>query len=640
MLSFTPQSPVSIIPAPAQVEIRVGSFTLTSSTTIVAGGTAKRYAKQLQGYLQPATALDLPLANAPTPGSIVLRLDPQAGQGPEGYVLSVMPHRVDLSAQTPAGLFYGIQTIRQLLPAEIFRRSKVTGARWTMPSVIVRDQPRFGWRGAHMDVSRHFMPKEFILKFLDLMALHKLNVFHWHLTDDMGWRVEIKKFPKLTSAIGSGTDYSEMNPAGATRSVNQRPGGYYTQDDVREIVRYAADRQITVLPEIEMPGHSLAIIKAYPEWGNMQQTLAAGADAKHIENWDNVFNVDDSTISAIKQILDEVLALFPSKFIHIGGDEVWKDPWKKNPRAQEKMKALGLKNEEELQSWFIRQFDAYLLAKKRRLIGWDEILEGGLAPNAAVMSWRGEAGGIAAAKAGHDVVMAPNDQTYFDHYQSRFTDKEPKAIGGFTSLQEVYGYEPIPKELTPEEGKRVLGAQAQLWSEFIPHPKHMEYMAYPRLSALSEVVWSPKASRNYENFLGRMESHFKRLDVLDVNYRRMDPAGPDPVGGWKSGETSESWAVKEWDLSQYLKAAGDYDLLFLFSGGGHRLDIEWVELVENGQPISRDEHPGRAGGEHKDNRYKLSLKQVKPGAKYVVRANVRSDGGNDSNGDIYLFRVR
>lgn len=631
----------SIIPQPASMRLGTGTFALSSDAKINVTQETRWAGEVLRRYLRPATGYDLPIAST---GSITLRLDPRLDStGAEGYRLVVTPSGISIRAAAKSGLFYGIQTLRQLFDPDIFRRSK-TEKEWRIQSVVIEDKPRFGWRGAHMDVARHFMPKEFIFKFLDLMAMHKLNTFHWHLVDDNGWRVEIKRFPKLTE-VGSKTDFSAMNPTSATRSINQKPGGFYTQDDIREVVQYAADRFITVVPEFEMPGHSKAAVDSYPELGNRGQIEAAGGDAKFLGAYDNVYNVDDSTIQFLKNVLDEMLDLFPSKFIHIGGDEVWKEPWKRNPRAQERMKALDLKTEEDLQSWFIKQFDDYLTKKGRRLIGWDEILEGGLAPGAAVMSWRGTAGGIAAAKAGHDVVMAPNEQTYFDHYQSRFTEGEPKAIGGFTDIREVYEYEPIPPELSPSEATHVLGAQSQLWSEFIPHPRHMEYMAYPRTTALAEVVWSPAALRNYDDFMARLKEHLKRLDVIDVNYRRLDGPMPKPAATWSSGETSEQFAMKEWDVTPAISGPGDYEAVFIYTSGAHRLDVEWVDLIEQANDlkpgvtvIAKDEHPGQTGGETRDNRYRLSVKAIRPAIRYVLRASVRSDGGTDSNGEIYLIK--
>jgi len=412
-----------------------------------------------------------------------------------------------------------MQSIRQLLPPEILREAPVAGTTWAMPAVSVEDVPRFQWRGAHLDAGRHFMPKEFVKKYIDLLALHKLNTFHWHLTDDQGWRLEIKKYPKLTEvgAWRPSTIVGRMN-RDTTKATydNVRHGGFYTQDDAREIVAYAAERHVNVVPEIEMPGHVRAATAAYPQLGLTEQALPVWT------NWGvtpYILNADESTVAFMQDVLTEVLDIFPSKFIHVGGDEAAKDIWKTDPRIQARIKELGLKDEHELQSWFIKRMDQFLTAKGRRLIGWDEILEGGLAPGATVMSWRGIQGGIAAAQSGHDVVMAPGKWTYLDHAQS--TDSsEPLSIGGFLPIDTVYSFEPVPAELDSAQARHVLGGQAQLWTEYIPTPKQAEYMAYPRLSALAEVLWSPKERKDYADFRSRLAVHLKRLDALDVNYRR------------------------------------------------------------------------------------------------------------------------
>jgi hexosaminidase len=368
------------------------------------------------------------------------------------------------------------------------------------------------------------MPKEWLLKHLDLLALHKLNVFHWHLTEDQGWRIEIKKYPKLTEVGAWRSD--TMTPP-RTRDPEKRKftgkphGGFYTQDDVREVVRYATDRGITVVPEIEMPGHAVAAIASYPELGNTGKQLDV------LTYWGvnkHVLGVGDNVLRFFEDVLDEVLALFPSKFIHVGGDECPKDEWRESPAAQARMKELKLKNEDELQSWFIGHFDSWLAKRGRRLIGWDEILEGGLAKGATVMSWRGEEGGVAAAKAGHDVVMAPEKPTYMDHSQSELPT-EPAGIGGHNSLEDVYRYEPIPKELSAAEARHVLGSQGQVWTEYMPGPKRVEYMAWPRLSALAEVLWSPRETRDWTGFQKRLATHLERLRILDVNFRPPEGKG-------------------------------------------------------------------------------------------------------------------
>jgi hexosaminidase len=387
--------------------------------------------------------------------------------------------------------------------------------------VSIEDAPRFPWRGAHLDAGRHFMPTGFVKKFIDLLALHKMNTFHWHLTDDQGWRIEIKKYPKLTT-VGAwrtesviGRQQAQRDPA-QWKFDGEPHGGYYTQDDVREVVAYAKARHITIVPEIEMPGHAVAAIAAYPELGVTGESIPV---ATHWGIYDDILNADPATIGFMQDVLTEVMDLFPGPYIHIGGDEAAKAKWKASSRIQARIKELGAGDENGLQSWFIRQMDDFLTARGRRLIGWDEILEGGLAANATVMSWRGTKGGIAAAQAGHDVVMAPNSHTYFDYYQSRDTAAEPIAIGGFLPLETVYSYEPVPAEIDAEHAKHVLGAQGQLWTEYMRDPRRVEYMAFPRMSALSEVVWTPAAGKDYADFRARLETHLKRLKALDVNYR-------------------------------------------------------------------------------------------------------------------------
>src|SRR5437870_10526292 len=509
---------LSLIPIPARVTPRAGAFTLAASTPIEAPDALRAQAELLRDQLRPATGFPLPIVTNASGPRISLALDETLTRlGDEGYRLTASADAVAIAAPRPAGLLHGTQTLRQLLPPAIFRRAVVPNVAWSVPGIEIEDAPRFSWRGSHLDVGRHCMPKTTVIKHIDLLALHKLNVFHWHLTEDQGWRIEIKRYPKLTE-VGAWRKDSMVAPR--TREASQRKfsgsphGGSYTQDDVREVVRYAADRGITVLPEIEMPGHARAALAAYPELGN-------GGEPLEVATWwgvhDGVFGVHDRVFEFLADVLDEVLGLFPSRFIHIGGDEVPKKEWRESPRAQERMRSLGLAHEDELQSWFIKRIEVWLAARGRRLVGWDEILEGGLAPGATVMSWRGEDGGIAAAKAGHDVVMAPEKPTYFDHDQS---EDQISPIRGMNTLADVYAYEPVPKELGADEAKHVLGAQGQLWTEYMPDPQRMEYMAWPRLSALSEVLWSPRETRDAANFAQRLETHLERLRILDVNFYR------------------------------------------------------------------------------------------------------------------------
>jgi hexosaminidase len=583
------QEAVTVIPQPMKVTVRAGEFLLNRDTRVIVDASAlhaeamdsaraadaeqaakrvEEIAELLVEWLAPATSYRLQIADyrlekqrravsretratsheSRIPKNVILlKIDLSLGRlGEEGYTLEVERERVEIRAPASAGIFYGVQTLRQLFPPEIFARAKLTAegaegrdgglktaptekraaeqprnsatpnrVRWAVPCVSIVDRPRFAWRGAHLDVVRHFLPKEFVLKFIDTIALHKLNTFHWHLTDDQGWRLEIKKYPKLT-AVGAWRKETRVGKEGESDKFDGTPhGGFYTQEEIREVVEYARRRYVTVVPEIEMPGHAQAAIASYPELG------VTGEPLEVMTFWGvskNIFNVEESTIEFLQDVLDEVLALFPSKYIHIGGDEAVKDQWRASPRVQERMRELGVKNEEELQSWFIRRMDQFLTARGRRLVGWDEILEGGLAPGATVMSWRGVRGGIEAAKAGHDVVMAPSQYTYFDHYQSRGPD-EPLAIGGFTPLEKVYAYEPVPDALNGEERQRVLGAQGQLWTEYIASPEQAEYMAWPRLCALAEVVWSPRELRVWPNFAWRLRTHVLRLQGLGVKYR-------------------------------------------------------------------------------------------------------------------------
>ena len=515
---------VAVIPRPETVAVVRGSFTLTPRTTIWSDKADSAVARQFARSLAPATGFDLAvrIGTSASGNRIVFRRTAARDTtlGAEGYRLDVRPGAVAVTASTPAGAFYATQTIRQLLPTAVYRAANVADGAWTIPAVKIEDRPRFRWRGAHLDVARHFMPKEFVKKYIDLLALHKLNMFHWHLTDDQGWRIEIKKYPRLTE-VGAWRDRTLVGrpQRDSTANVfdNKRHGGFYTQEDVREIVAYARDRFITVVPEIEMPGHSQAAIAAYPELGNLGDTI------KPWTMWGvspYILNPSDTTIAFMQDVLTEVMALFPSPYIHVGGDEAIKPQWKASPRAQARIKELGLKDENELQSWFIKQMDSFLTAHGRRLVGWDEILDGRLAPNAVVMSWRGTAGGIAASRAGHDVVMTPGSHTYFDHYQSAKTDSEPLAIGGFLPIDTVYSYEPVPAELEPQFVSHILGAQAQMWTEYIEGPKSVEYMAFPRLSALAEVLWTPRDRRDFGDFTKRLSVHLARLDALDVSYRR------------------------------------------------------------------------------------------------------------------------
>ena len=518
----------AVIPRPTVLTPRAGVFVLAPSTVVLADPAFLAVAHRFARDVANPTGFDLRVASTSdslglAPNSRRVRLvrdDRPAVLGDEGYHLDVTESEVVVRAATAAGAFYALETLKQLFPAAIYRDAPIANVQWLAAAVHIEDVPRFVWRGAHLDAARHFMPKEFVKKYIDLLARHKLNRFHWHLTEDQGWRIQIMKYPRLTDAASCRTQTlvgrNETDPA--KQVFDAKPHcGFYTQDDVREVVAYAAERFVTVVPEIEMPGHSQAAISAYPELSSMPDTNPGVMQLWGVSEF--ILNPNDATIAFMQNVLTEVMTLFPGPYIHIGGDEAVKTQWKKSPSIQSRIKELGLKDEHELQSWFIRQMDKFLTARGRRLVGWDEILEGGLAENATVMSWRGMDGGIAAAKAGHDVVMAPGTYTYFDHYQAD-RKREPLAIGGFLPMDSVYAFEPVPPSLSTTEATHVLGAQAQLWTEYIQTPKDLEYMAFPRLVALSEVLWSGKAQRNFADFMQRMSVHELRLQALDVNYRK------------------------------------------------------------------------------------------------------------------------
>jgi hexosaminidase len=514
---------IHIIPEPTRLVVHAGRFVFAPRTRLAADPAVAGLADTLCKDLERTAGVSLALGASGDSPVVELRIDPAlAALGSEGYRLVVEPTRVRALAAEPAGLFYAIQSLRQMLPPSVFGAGLDRGLGPAIPCAEIEDVPRFVWRGAMLDCVRHFMGKDFVLRFIDLLALHKLNRFHWHLTDDQGWRVEIRKYPRLAQ-VGALRPETMLGHWDGTREGLRFDGiphgGFYSQTDIREVVAYARARSITVVPEIEMPGHARAAVAAYPELGNTGRNLEV---ATHWGVHEHVYNVEESTISFLADVLDEVMGLFPGPYVHIGGDECPKTEWRDSPAAQARMRELGLQDQEGLQSWFVRRMDDHLTKAGRRLVGWDEILEGGLAENATVMSWRGEEGGIAAANAGHDVVMTPTQYTYLDHYQSQDTGKEPLAIGGYLPLERVYGYEPLPAAIAPDRAHHVLGTQGQLWSEYIATPEHCEYMAFPRLCALAEAAWRPSGRTDYAGFLERLRTHLVRLDGLGVNYRKLD----------------------------------------------------------------------------------------------------------------------
>ena len=515
----TAQANYEVIPLPQSITLSNSDnqFVLHSGTLIsyTSGNEdMARNAQFLQTYLADQLGYTLRIEPGIASEGIVLKLN--EGQASEGYTITVDADRVLVEATSPAGIFYGIQTIRKAVPVEM-------GAVVGFPAGVITDAPRFAYRGAHLDVCRHFFSVDSVKTYIDMLVLHNMNKFHWHLTEDQGWRMEIKQFPKLTE-IGSVRNGTMIRKDWNSNDSIQY-GGFYTQEECREIVKYAADRYITVIPEIDMPGHMVAAVTAYPElgctggpyevrtiWGVSEELLCAG---------------NEKVYDFVDKVLDEVMDVFPSKDIHIGGDECPKTEWEKCPKCQSKIKALGLKKddrftaEQKLQAYFTKHVDEYLTKHGRNAIGWDEILEGGVSENATVMSWRGESGGIEAARLKHRVIMTPNTYCYFDYYQSKDRDNEPFAIGGFLPIKHVYDYEPLPANLTPEEQSYIWGVQCNVWTEYIPTFSHVQYMMLPRGAALSEVQWSLPEAKDYEKFRNeRLPRLIKIYELYGYNYSR------------------------------------------------------------------------------------------------------------------------
>ncbi|WP_410220998.1 beta-N-acetylhexosaminidase [Pedobacter sp.] len=534
---------INIIPKPVYVkaEPQQKGFTINNQTRIVIeNDSLKSAAVFFNDYLQKYLQFKLTITNVkPEANYISLAVNTKVIEFDNAYVLGTSSKNISITGTSKSGVFYGIQTLIQLLPTE--KKNELN-----VPSVAITDYPRFEYRGMHLDVSRHFFDVDFIKQYIDYLALHKMNYFHWHLTDDHGWRIEIKKYPKLTeigawrngSIIGlwpgKGNenikyqvlpDDVKITPVNAViKTDGIRHGGFYTQDEIRDVIKYAADRYITIIPEIEMPAHSMAALAAYPEFGTEPGKKYQVAETWGMMNkYNNVLQPTEKTFSFLEDVLTEVINLFPSQYIHIGGDEASKVWWKQSAETQKIMKEKGIKDEVALQSYFIHRIEKFVNSKGKIIIGWDEILDGGLAPNAIVMSWRGEKGGIAAAKVKQKVIMSPEEKLYLNHKQ--FMQEDSLAANKYLPLETVYSYEPIPAELNAEQAKYIWGAQGNLWSEYIANPAKVEYMIFPRMDALSEMQWSPKEQKNYPDFLKRLRTQFKRYDLMGITYskRYLDP---------------------------------------------------------------------------------------------------------------------
>jgi hexosaminidase len=509
-----------LVPDVLSRESLPGEFLLTPATAISAEGPgAGSVAELLASYWRPSTGFPLRVADRPQPrAQIHLSCSSEKAADPEfpdeSYTLEVTTAGVQLNATHPSGLARGVQTLRQLMcPRSLSARP--LQAEWNISSTKIEDRPRFPWRGMHLDVARHFFTVDQVCRFIDLIALHRFNRLHLHLTDDQGWRIEIRKYPKLTE-VGAWRPCTVTGPheARPRRYDNKPHGGFFTHDDIRHIVEFAGQRHIHVVPEIDMPGHMVAAIAAYPELGNGRPPREPRC---HWGISNEILNMEPETLAFAKDVLGEVLELFPGRFIHIGGDEVPKYEWENCRRIQARMLELGLGNELELQGWFNRQIAEFLADHGRSLVGWDEIVESGLPAGAVVMNWRGENHGLEAARMGHDVVGASSEFAYFDFYQSDPIREEPQAIGREITAGRVYAYDPIPAGLEPENHHHILGGQGQLWSEYIATPGQLDYMAFPRTCALAEVLWLPSQHRTYRDFLSRLSHHRERLEALAVN---------------------------------------------------------------------------------------------------------------------------
>ena len=588
----------ALIPQPVFCEVRTNSFSLSCKTPINFTGDLKEIARLaarelgLSGKVKKAVSKD---------DAINMTVDPALSS--ESYKLDIGQFRIDIIGGSSTGVYYAVQTLRQILPASLTEKPV------SVPCLTIIDQPRFPWRGLMLDCSRTFQSIDYLKKTIDRLAFYKMNILHLHLTDDQGWRMEIKKHPELTR---KGAAFSEKYKEPKSHE------GFYTQAELRDLVKYASLRGVTLVPEIEMPGHSHEVLVCRPDLSCTEKVI------------DEIFPFfkgptitedvlcagNDDTFKLLEEVLDEVIAIFPSQYIHIGGDEAPKKQWKECPKCQARIKTEGLKNEHELQSYFIRRIEKHINDKGRCLIGWSEILQGGLAPNAAVMDWIG--GGAQATKTGHDVVMSPTSHCYFDYSY------------GSISTEKAYSFNPVAG-LSAEQVKHILGLQANFWSHIDREPALVDKQLFLRLLALAERAWSPATTTNWPSFSARLNAHLPRLSQMDIHY-----FGIPPDGSWSPKDITEQYTAYTWDVSKKLTNAGKYRVTFSYTGGACRLGIERVELLADGKVLSSDPHRGVTGASNDANIYSVEAKKFKPGTKYEIRASIRSEGGTDSTGAIYL----
>ena len=613
----------AIIPKPAEMEVKPGAFVLAPGCKIDLQSNdrhARWVADDLSKLLSNALGRPVPVHvaknNRPLRAAIVLSLAAGGTLGPEGYELTVTPQGLRINAARPAGLFYGVQTLRQMLPLEIESHAAVK-KRIEIPCLHIQDQPRYSWRGLMLDCSRTFLPIPYLRSTIDRMALYKLNMLHLHLTDDQGWRLEIKKYPELTT-VGA----HDAAPYGGG-------GGFYLQQEMRDLIAYASERNITIVPEIEMPGHSTEVLATYPE---LACDLPEPRTFEVHPFWEGPRGLtmplcagNDKLYGMYQEILGEVMDLFPSPFIHVGGDEVPKIAWQKCPRCQARIKAEGLKDEEELQSYFMRRMEKVIEARGRRMIGWDEILEGGLAPGATVMSWRGTKGGVAAAQMGHDVVMTPNPYIYFDYtYHTTPTVK-------------VYSYDPAATEFTPALAQHILGVQASMWTHIAITDEAIDYQVYPRLLALAEAAWTPQALRDWSDFNSRVSTHYLRLQSFDVKYCDVEAPGKK-LGAWQAsdlaGETPRQFT---WEATPFLPSSGEVQVQVRRDNGSKLTYVRSVELLEDGKEISHVAFPGPLNKSNDVNVGWLPVGQRQAGARYTVRVTLQGSKDGAVSGSVWIM---
>ncbi|HVU28439.1 MAG TPA: beta-N-acetylhexosaminidase [Verrucomicrobiae bacterium] len=629
----------ALIPVPETIECQKGQFKFLTETKIIVDQASTQTGQYLAEQIRKPTGYPfmvnlLGTADAAKGNILLTTQDSNTNLGSEGYELDISANSVVIRAPTQTGLFYGVQTLLQLLPPEIFSTNLVTDMDWQIPCVHIEDQPRFKWRGLMLDVSRHFFTVAEVERLLDAMAALKMNIFHWHLTDDQGWRIQIKNYPKLTQIGAWRTDVGfGLDPKSTTAyGPDGRYGGFYTPDDIRQVVKYAAARHITILPEIEMPGHSMAALAAYPQFsctgGPFTIPLKLGI-------FDGIYNpADERTYKFLDDVLTDVLQLFPGKYVHLGGDEVPKDPWKNNAACQALMKREGLTNENELQGWFMKRMETFAETHDRIPIGWSEILEGGLAGNTVVMDWIG--GATQAASEGHDVVMTPHRSCYLCYYPSLDRAPNLSAYRPFLPLSQVYAFEPIPADLEAQYRSHILGVEGSVWTPDIPSLSDVEELTFPRADALAEVGWSPKSARDFEDFSRRLNVEYRRLAICGINYWK-DSA--TKIGSWKPSQIIEQDNLLEWDVTPEITATGKYRLSMNYTEGKNGLNIKWVVLLENGHKIVTDAHVGFTGTSKlhaHDWNYFFELPAFKKGSRYMVQASVTGEGGNDSHGVVYL----